>query len=89
MNDAGYKNMSVDEPVSIVQHFGPSDWPHIRIPLGTGINIPLTPLEWNGTSHPAVIDIVGDFINIRVPYLFKVVPDRIDTKTYTIVADEG
>ncbi|MET0979875.1 MAG: hypothetical protein ABWX90_01305 [Candidatus Saccharimonadales bacterium] len=87
-NDAGYRNMSHIAPVSVMQNFGPGDAPYIHIPLGIGINIPIKPLEWNGDSYPAVIDIVGDFINISVPYLFKLTPDRVDVTTYTIITDE-
>jgi hypothetical protein len=87
-NNAGYSHMSSAQPVTVEQHLGPSNWPHVLIPLGIGIRIGIAPLEWNGNSHPAVIDIHGDFINISVPYLFKLEPDRVDVRTYTIISKE-
>jgi hypothetical protein len=83
----GYKYMSTSERVSIHPRFGPGSTPYLQIPIGLGIFVSTVPLEWNSKTYPALVDIRGDFITIRAPYLFKEVPDRVDLRLYTIIAD--
>jgi len=58
----------------------------IYIPVGAGITIPIQPLEWRGGKYPATVDIVGDHVQIVVPYLFFEDKSRVDRKMTAITA---
>jgi hypothetical protein len=86
ITSAAHADMRSDERVSIITQ---SDAHFLHIPLDLRINIRTEPLVWNGEHHPVVVDILGDFIKISIPYLFKERPDRVDVHEYIIITHDN
>lgn len=81
-----HADMSKSERVSLQTT---DDATYIHIPLNARIVVPTRTLEWNGEHHPVIINIMGDFISISIPYLFKEEPDRVDVHEYMIITSNN